>query len=165
MVPLNDDMPESLDPRMEYVDRLLARESARLAQAIPSGLAERVAVASAGRLPGRRRSAAAASRPQAWPLYSFVFSRKVALAACMALLFVGGIWSLRRESVVPAEDERSRLIVINAAPEGFSAFLTPISDEELADDRAATAVLELGDAEYWAVEAELRALQLALELR
>jgi hypothetical protein len=163
MYPHDDDIPQDLDPRLREVDRLLAVEAARLMGRAPAGLAARVAAASAAWLPRRE-----VVRGVEWSIAGrkesqTTVTRRLALAACMALVFIAGMWAIRPEPA-PLVATDPQIVPIGGS-EGLSAFLTPIGDDEMADDRAGVSVLELGDAEFWAVEAELAALESILRVR
>lgn len=160
----DEDILESLDPRLQHVDRLLAAEAARIVAGAPAGLIHRVHAASAELLPlSRPRHAARYSSVARRAGLTVSFGRRLALAACMGLVFVGGMWAVSRET--PASVPPDNQVAAVDRPDGFSAFLTPISDEEISDDRAVVSVIELGDAEFWAVEAELAALESVLQHR
>jgi len=159
------DIPESLDPRLEYVDRLLAIEAARLVASAPSGVAQRVHEASAGMLPRRMQPVVGqhSSMIESRRGFTVSFARRFAMAACMGLVFLGGVWAVRQErETLP---EGGDVFVGGEGSAGLSAFLTPIGDDEISDERIGVSVIELGDAEFWAVERELSALESVLQLR
>jgi hypothetical protein len=155
------DIPESLDPRLEYVDRLLAIEAARQAAGAPAGLTQRVHEASVMALPRRMQPVVTQNALIEFRRgFTVSFARRLAMAACMGLVFLGGMWAARQSGPDPGKQ-----FVQEDQSEGLAAFLTPIGDDEISDDRAGVSVIELGDAEFWAVERELSALESVLQLR
>ncbi len=157
---------DPVDPRLEGIDRLLSMEAESQRAAMPVGLAERAQGASVGYLP-RRAQWMRSEGVSARSVLKIGFSRRMALAACMGLAFIGGLWVLGRDETslkidLPVEDE----IVQEMNPsENLGTFLTPVGDEEWSAGDDVRSVIERGDAEFRALEQELSALESALALR